>query len=137
MAAYAVLTTVTDQPGILFGLTKVLADHHANVTYVDIIPHADRASEIYFEFTFEGEPAALSTDLGAVPGVSAVELTLSFSRIYGKRIVIMGGGAQVGHDPAGRRRESRRSRSGRRAPAARQAVGAGRLDHGWRHRARR
>lgn len=96
MAAYAVLTTVTDKPGILFGLTKVLADHQANVTYVDIISHADRASEIYFEFTFEGEPAALSTDLGAVPGVSAVELTLSFSRIYGKRIVIMGGGAQVG-----------------------------------------
>ncbi|MEQ1868970.1 MAG: DUF5612 domain-containing protein [Vicinamibacterales bacterium] len=96
MAAYAVLTTVTDQPGILFGLTKVLADHQANVTYVDIISHADRASEIYFEFTFEGEPAALSRDLGAVPGVSAVELTLSFSRIYGKRIVIMGGGAQVG-----------------------------------------
>jgi energy-converting hydrogenase B subunit Q len=31
-----------------------------------------------------------------VPGVSAVEATPSFSKIYGKRIVIMGGGAQVG-----------------------------------------
>jgi len=31
-----------------------------------------------------------------VPGVSGVELEQSFSKIYGKRIVIMGGGAQVG-----------------------------------------
>ena len=31
-----------------------------------------------------------------MPGVSTVEVTPSFSKIYGKRIVIMGGGAQVG-----------------------------------------
>src|SRR5262245_23845077 len=96
MASYAVLTTVTNQPGILFGLTKVLADHQANITYVDIIPHVDRESEIYLEFSFDGEADRLSADLRVVPGVSGVQITLSFSRIYGKRIVIMGGGAQVG-----------------------------------------
>ena len=96
MAAYAVLTTVSNQPGILFGLTKVLADHQANITYVDLISHPDRDAEIYFEFSFDGAPDTLSVDLSAVPGVSAVEITPSFSRIYGKRIIIMGGGAQVG-----------------------------------------
>ena len=34
--------------------------------------------------------------LEQVPGVSRVEVTPSFSKIYGKRVVIMGGGAQVG-----------------------------------------
>ena len=34
--------------------------------------------------------------LGAVPGVQRVEFPPSFAKIYGKRIVIMGGGAQVG-----------------------------------------
>jgi energy-converting hydrogenase B subunit Q len=95
MAAYAVLTTVTNQPGILFGLTRVLTDHQANITYVDIIAHPDR-DEIYFEFSCDEPADVLSKDLQQVPGVSAVEITLSFSRIYGKRIVIMGGGAQVG-----------------------------------------
>jgi energy-converting hydrogenase B subunit Q len=96
MAAYAVLTTVSNQPGILFGLTKVLADHSANISYVDIIPHADRDAEIYLEFSAYSEISAVVSDLNGVAGVSRVEVTPSFSRIYGKRIVIMGGGAQVG-----------------------------------------
>ena len=96
VAAFAVLITVLDQPGILFGLTRVLADHHANITSVDIAHHTDRQSEIYFEFSVDAELAPIEAELGAVPGVSAVELTPSFSKIYGKRIIIMGGGAQVG-----------------------------------------
>jgi energy-converting hydrogenase B subunit Q len=96
MPAYAVLTTVTNQPGILFGLTKVLADRRANITYVDIIDHADRNAEIYLEFASDADMDAVAEELGAVPGVSHVELTPSFNKIYGKRIIIMGGGAQVG-----------------------------------------
>ena len=96
MPAYAVLTSVSNQPGILFGLTRVLADHQANISYVDIIPHLDRDAEIYLEFAVEGAIEPIVEGLRAVAGVSAAEATPSFSKIYGKRIVIMGGGAQVG-----------------------------------------
>ena len=96
MPAYAVLTTVSNQPGILFGLTRVLADRQANISYVDIIPHLDRDAEIYLEFTVDGAIEPIVEGLRTVTGVSAVEATPSFSKIYGKRIVIMGGGAQVG-----------------------------------------
>ena len=97
MAAYAVLTTVTNQPGILFGLTKVLADARANITYVDIMS-ADQApgAGIYLEFAVDAPIEPILAELGRVPGVSGVELTPSFGKIYGKRIIIMGGGAQVG-----------------------------------------
>ena len=96
MAAYAVLTTVSDEPGMLFGLTKVLADHRANISYVDIIGYPDRAPQIYLEFSVDSTVEAIVAELGRVPGVIEVELTPSFSKIYGKRIIIMGGGAQVG-----------------------------------------
>ncbi len=96
MAAYAVLATVTNQPGILFGITGVLADRQANIAYVDIIHHADRDAELYLEFSVDGPVDELSNEILRVPGVSHVELTPSFSKIYGKRIIIMGGGAQVG-----------------------------------------
>jgi len=96
MAAYAVLTTVSNQPGMLFGLTKVLADHQANITYVDIIHHPDRDPEVYLEFSVDGGIDPLTDELQRLPGVSRVEATPSFSKIYGKRIIIMGGGAQVG-----------------------------------------
>lgn len=96
MAAYAVLATVTNQPGILSGLTKVLAARDANISYVDIIDHADREAELYLEFSVEGGISEITAELSAVDGVSKIELTPSFGKIYGKRIVIMGGGAQVG-----------------------------------------
>src|SRR5436190_1186302 len=89
---YALLTTVSNQPGILSGLSKVLADHAANITYVDIIPHPDRDAEIYLEFSSDRPLDPIISELGAVPGVAKVEITPSFSKIYGKRIVIMGGG---------------------------------------------
>jgi energy-converting hydrogenase B subunit Q len=103
MAAYAVLATVSNQPGILFGLTKVLAERDANITYVDIIHSEAPASklrtpgvELYLEFSMDGAIDPLLAELGRVPGVSRIELTPSFNKIYGKRIIIMGGGAQVG-----------------------------------------
>jgi energy-converting hydrogenase B subunit Q len=97
MPAYALLAEVSDRPGILSGLTKVLADHHANITYVDIHDAGEPTSDIYFEFTLE-EPTldAVLTDMRVLDGVRLVEETPNFARIYGKRIIVMGGGAQVG-----------------------------------------
>ena len=96
MAAHAILATVSDRPGMLFGLTKVLADHRANITYVDIHgggPH----STTYFELSLGDVPLQdILKDLQSVPGVIAVVETPSFAKIYGKRIIVMGGGAQVG-----------------------------------------
>jgi energy-converting hydrogenase B subunit Q len=93
---HAVLVSSSDQPGILFGLTKVLAEHGANITYVDI--HAtDGDSEVYLEFTLDDRPIArVTADLAAVPGVRHAQEIPSFAKIYGKRIIVMGGGAQVG-----------------------------------------
>jgi energy-converting hydrogenase B subunit Q len=81
---------------MLFGLTRVLAGHQANVSSVDIIPHDDAHAAIYFEFTADVPVETIVTDLEQLPGVGAVEVTPSFTKIYGKRIIIMGGGAQVG-----------------------------------------
>jgi energy-converting hydrogenase B subunit Q len=96
MTAHALLATVVDQPGILFGLTRVLADRQANITYVDF--HAgDVTSDIYFEATLEqGALEPVLAELRRVPGVQDVQELPSFSKIYGKRIIVIGGGAQVG-----------------------------------------
>jgi energy-converting hydrogenase B subunit Q len=97
MSAFAVLAEVSDRPGILSGLTRVLADHQANITYVDIHDAGEPTSDIYFEFTLEGSDVGpILTDMQQVPGVRLVEETPNFARIYGKRIIVMGGGAQVG-----------------------------------------
>ncbi len=96
MNAHAVLVTISDRPGMLFGLAGVLAAHQANITYIDM--HSGGAvTDIYFEFTLAGSSADdVLRELKEVDGVVALEETPSLSKIYGKRIIVMGGGAQVG-----------------------------------------
>ena len=95
MSAHAILATVSDRPGILYGMTKVLADHQANITYVDI-HNGEPHSTTYFELALDGSIDRVLEDLRQVPGVASVVETPSFAKIYGKRIIVMGGGAQVG-----------------------------------------
>lgn len=96
MTLHAVLVTVSDKPGMLFSVTRVLAEHQANITYVDM-NNRGQESDIYFEFTSEDGAAELAVrDLREIPGVTGLEETPSLARIYGKRIIVMGGGAQVG-----------------------------------------
>jgi energy-converting hydrogenase B subunit Q len=96
MTGHALLAHVIDQPGILFGVTRVLADHSGNITYVDF--HAGEASaDIYLEVTLaDGTLGSVLADLRQVPGVQGVQEQPPFSKIYGKRIIVIGGGAQVG-----------------------------------------
>src|SRR5689334_2774892 len=96
MSSHAVIVSARDRSGLLFQLTKVLADHRANITTVDIHPTGEQSS-IYFEFDLDADVSLPVVDgLRAVEGVTAVDETPSFKKIYGKRIIVMGGGAQVG-----------------------------------------
>ena len=98
-AQNAIVVTASDRPGMLSAITKVLADHQANISYVDLHAAGERA-QIYFEFAFEGAAeSALRTlvdDLKKLDGITAIEEIPSFVKIYGKRIIVLGGGAQVG-----------------------------------------
>lgn len=80
---------------MLFRLAKVFAEQQANISYVDMHT-AGAHTQVYFEFIIDAPPDRLLAELGAVAGVSCVEQTPPFSKIYGKRIIVMGGGAQVG-----------------------------------------
>lgn len=96
MTSHAILTTVADRPGMMYGLTKVLAAHEADIKYVDI-HQGDPDSEVYFEFTLtDSSVEAVLRDLRELAGVSRAGETPTFAKIYGKRIIVMGGGAQVG-----------------------------------------
>ncbi len=98
---HAVLITVTNQPGTLFQLTRVLAENSANVNYVDIIHRPPPEVQIYFEFTLDAPADTVLSGFRQVPNVVRVETPPPFSKIYGKRIIIMGGGAQVGQVAVG------------------------------------
>ena len=83
-------------PGILHELTGVIARHRGDIKSVEIIDQAAAGARIYFEMTLPGSAAELAVDLRGLAIVSQVEVVETLQKIYGKRIIIMGGGAQVG-----------------------------------------
>ncbi|MFN0072116.1 MAG: DUF5612 domain-containing protein [Chloroflexota bacterium] len=98
----AVLVHTPNQPGVLHELTRVITDHHVNISYVDIIhERGSSRSAVYFELTQVADAEQLMLDLAASPVSQGVELAPSFGQIYGKRIIVVGGGAQVGQVAVG------------------------------------
>ena len=83
-------------PGVLHGITGVIATHGGDIVSVDILESSPPETRVYFEIDVPGEPDRLVADVQALPIVHRVEQSRSMGQIYGKRIIIMGGGAQVG-----------------------------------------
>ena len=98
---HAVLITSSNKPGVLFQLTRVFAENSANISYIDLSHHPADEVQIYFEFDFEGPLERVLEGFGRIDLVKSVESAPPFSKIYGKRIIIMGGGAQVGQVAVG------------------------------------
>jgi len=82
--------------GLLHRLTGVIAQHHGDIGSIAIIDNRPPDARIYFEIELPSELARLTADLEKLDVVRSVEVVKSLERIYGKRIIIMGGGAQVG-----------------------------------------
>ncbi|MCL6545973.1 MAG: DUF5612 domain-containing protein [Bryobacteraceae bacterium] len=91
-----ILIRADSGPGILHQITGVFARHGADIALVEILESRPPNSRLYFEVVPAGDPQVLVQELSALPVVHEVSLVKTFQRIYGKRIIIMGGGAQVG-----------------------------------------
>ncbi len=92
----AIMVRTYDRPGVLHQLTEVISRHNANITYVDITDRHDGLASTYFELEDVADPRALMTDLSTLDLVISTEEMPSFWKIFGKRIIVVGGGAQVG-----------------------------------------
>lgn len=92
----ALMVRVRDEPGTLHALTRVIFEHRANITYVDIAERGEEVSTVYFEMEEVASPEAMMHALEELSIVRSVERAPSFAKIYGKRIIVVGGGAQVG-----------------------------------------
>jgi energy-converting hydrogenase B subunit Q len=92
--SHGVLIDADAGPGILHGLTGVIAEHAGDIGTVSILENSTAGARVYFELTTpHWEP--MLKGLRALPIVRRVDLVKSMDKIYGKRIIIMGGGAQV------------------------------------------
>ncbi len=82
-------------PGVLHRLTGVIAQHLGDIASIAILDENPEGAHIYFEVLVP-DPEPLIADLKRLEIVQEIEQVRVFDEIFGKRIIIMGGGAQVG-----------------------------------------
>lgn len=83
-------------PGVLHEITGVIARHRGDIKSVDIASDSAWDARVYLEIEVPDDPGVLIDDLRALEVVQDVALVKTLRTIYGKRVIIMGGGAQVG-----------------------------------------
>jgi energy-converting hydrogenase B subunit Q len=92
----ALLIFIDDRPGVLHNLTGVILAHGVNIASIEITERHHPRSTVYLELEDVKDGDQLVADIGALENVSEIARVEAFSQVYGKRIIVIGGGAQVG-----------------------------------------
>jgi energy-converting hydrogenase B subunit Q len=90
------LVTTRDEPGVLYRLSEAIFNHGANITYIASGAHRENTAELQLEVTGARDEPKLLVDLEGLEGITKVSRVPTFQHIYGKRVIVIGGGAQVG-----------------------------------------
>ena len=91
----ALSIAAADQPGSLAALSRVIFEHGANVVYVGLSSRSDQLVDIYFELEQVTDVDALQQALESLVDVTEVKREPTFQEIFGRRVIVIGAGAQV------------------------------------------
>ncbi|MGZ7070076.1 MAG: DUF5612 domain-containing protein [Methanobacterium sp.] len=84
-----------NKPGVLRNITDLMAKCGMNITYTHLFIEKDDIASLYMELEGVKNSEELSDNILKFESVNKVEVHPSLSEIFGKRIIIIGGGAQV------------------------------------------
>jgi energy-converting hydrogenase B subunit Q len=94
MPKVGVEVVTTSERGVLHELTGVIARAQGDIRSVEILEQPPRA-QVIFEIDLPGDPEALALELSRLSVVESLSVVETMESVYGKRIIIIGGGAQV------------------------------------------
>ena len=88
-------------PGVLSEVAGAIAAHPANIQSIETLGPSREQATLLLEIERVDDFARLVERLRQLPVVRAVEEAQPLMAIYGKRVIIIGGGAQVGQVAVG------------------------------------
>ncbi|WP_048191733.1 DUF5612 domain-containing protein [Methanobacterium sp. SMA-27] len=91
----AITIKAHNKPGVLRDITDMMAKCGINISYTHLFIEKDESASVYMELEDVDDIETLAKNIRTHGNVDNVETHRSLSEIYGKRIIIIGGGAQV------------------------------------------
>jgi energy-converting hydrogenase B subunit Q len=98
---HTLLLTTDTAPGTLSQITRVIAEHGVNIRSIESLGQRDDGFTVYLELDQVEDLAALRAGLLELAVIRRVEEPPSLMAVFGKRVIIIGGGAQVGQVAVG------------------------------------
>ncbi|WP_321422703.1 DUF5612 domain-containing protein [uncultured Methanobacterium sp.] len=95
MDEIAINIRAVNQPGVLRDITELTAICGINITYTHLFVEDKDHASLYLELEAVKNVDKLIENIGKVEAVRSVEECPTLQDVYGKRIIIIGGGAQV------------------------------------------
>ncbi|MBN2734113.1 MAG: DUF5612 domain-containing protein [Methanomicrobiaceae archaeon] len=96
---YAISILSDNCQGVLRDVSDIMAAHDVNIVLAQAsvlsAGNEKGSSFIYFEFENVDDIDSLSSDLSKLSTIHSVKTYQPLSKIFGKRVIIIGGGAQV------------------------------------------
>ena len=96
----AIVCRGVDRTGVLHEMTSVIVKHAGYIHSVEILERG-ASSAIYWELHNIDDEDLFLKDMQALDVVETVDRVPSMLEIFGKRIIVIGGGAQVGQVAVG------------------------------------
>jgi len=95
MVVTAISIKTIERPGVLSEITEMIARRGINISYAYLYVEENGVGSIYMELEDVKDVDKLIKDLRSFDFVLDVDVHRPLEDIYGKRIIIIGGGAQV------------------------------------------
>lgn len=95
MANFFLTIKTLEKNGVLDEITEIFSKNEVNILYVYVYINKNNVGSINVNLEHVNNIDKLLTDLNNSDSVKSVSITDSLNDIYGKRILIFGGGAQV------------------------------------------
>jgi energy-converting hydrogenase B subunit Q len=95
MPNVAITIKSLEKKGVLDEITNIISSYGANISYTHLFIEKNNLGSINLELESINNLEQLIGDIKSIDSVQSVEIHSSLNDIYGKRIIIFGGGAQV------------------------------------------
>lgn len=94
MGVIGVIIVAKDRKGFLRDTSTIISAHDINITFVQQFLQ-DGEAQIYLELENIEDVPSLLKEIKGVSDVISIKTYRPFEQIYGKRVIVIGGGAQV------------------------------------------
>lgn len=92
---YAIEVIAEDRIGLIADITKAVSAGKSNINYIQSWNEFDGASHSLVQINGTQDVNQLSKEISVIPSVREVYVRPTFRKIWGKRVIVVGGGAQV------------------------------------------